>query len=560
LAEENGAAVGTGSHGLHLNNHNYRLEIGMSGSGIQRYEYRLDGGSPVSMGTTKPFTISGLSPASDYDIQIRARDRAGNYSPWSSIVTGTTSDSAVPFLDGLTMTVPYWYGFAKRRTAYAGKCIRVKNLTTNTQTDVDFDADGRIDRSALAGLVSGAQVLGIQKYYDQSGNGLDLTVGSVYDTIDLSGHRVGVSTGSSASLANGYTSAGNANLVNPVFFSAVNFYNYGQSFLFDHGGGNHFSARNLAGTVPAGKQIYMNNGSVIQSDEPLTYGTVASDGVRVVVHRFKSGNDEAWRDGVALTFTGTTNAGDTPRNETVTFHDFAGGGGLGWSGQYFEFGCLDGTYSGTERSTVQAALQADIQDGPLVVFLGDSKSYGQTTANVYTDGPAAKYKEIMPNGRDVCNRGYAGYTIDGPTTPNIASIVTDHITPLVRSTASRVIFVVNGGTNDAVTDSATGATIASRMQTLVGTLKALGSNVEVYIRTIEKQNAWPGSWAAMQAANALFIANGASWGADGVIDITGDADIGDAASTATGFYTGDDVHLSATGYAKLATYIDAAIA
>lgn len=539
-----------------------RADVGfISPMAIVSVEYELDGSGTWTdlADATSPVTIPGLSPAGSYVLRLRSRDGAGNVSVASSPLNIATTDMAVPFLDGLTMTVPYWYGLAKRRTAYTGKCVRVKNLTTNVQTDVDFDADGRIDRTALAGLVTGAQQLGIQKYYDQSGNGVDLTVVSGYHIIDLSGYRVGVITATAASPNNGYTSAATVNLTNPVFFDACEFYTLGQAFLFDHGSGNQFSERNTGGTASTTKYIYLNNGTAIQSAEPLTYGAVASDGIRIIVARFKAGDEEAWRDASALSFpglAGVTNAGDTARTGvTVTLADFAGGGGLGWTGRIYEHGCLDGTYSGTEKATIEAAMRNDWQNGPLVIFFGDSLTYGTPAANPYIDGPAAKYKAIMPTGRDVCNRGYAGATI-----PNLESRVAGEIAPIVRSAASRVVFVINGGTNDAVSDSAPGSTIATRMASLISTLKALGSNVEVYLRTIPLQNAWPTEWADMQAANVLYIANWASWGADGIIDMTGDSHIGDSGNTLdTTYYDADEVHLTPTGYALVASYVNGVV-
>lgn len=80
---------------------------------------------------------------------------------------------------GLGYLDPFWptvlYSMRKRRAAYTGYCIKVRNTSTNTETDVGFDANGWCDASVLNSLISGAQGLAVKTWYDQSGNGLDVT-------------------------------------------------------------------------------------------------------------------------------------------------------------------------------------------------------------------------------------------------------------------------------------------------------------------------------------------------------------------------------------------------
>lgn len=73
---------------------------------------------------------------------------------------------------------PFWpttlYSMRLRNSAYAGKCVRVRNITAGTESDIGFKSDGWIDEVALAAFRVSANDLRVVKWYDQSGGGLDL--------------------------------------------------------------------------------------------------------------------------------------------------------------------------------------------------------------------------------------------------------------------------------------------------------------------------------------------------------------------------------------------------
>lgn len=67
------------------------------------YEYRIDGGTAASIGAS-PATITGLTAATEYDIEVRAINASGA-GAWSSISTFTTdaaADTTAPVLTGPT--------------------------------------------------------------------------------------------------------------------------------------------------------------------------------------------------------------------------------------------------------------------------------------------------------------------------------------------------------------------------------------------------------------------------------------------------------------------------
>ena len=69
---------------------------------------------------------------------------------------------------------------------YSGECIRALRSSDNAQQDIGFASDGYVDMTAAATFAAGS-ILFVIKWYDQSGNGLDLTGPSalpILNTID----------------------------------------------------------------------------------------------------------------------------------------------------------------------------------------------------------------------------------------------------------------------------------------------------------------------------------------------------------------------------------------
>ena len=90
---------------------------------------------------------------------------------------GTTvvaASSIAPPLDGVSVAALGAWGLRKLRTAYAGSAIRVQRSSDGTQFDIGFASDRQLDATALL-LFAGSGNAFIVKWYDQSGNGHDLT-------------------------------------------------------------------------------------------------------------------------------------------------------------------------------------------------------------------------------------------------------------------------------------------------------------------------------------------------------------------------------------------------
>lgn len=66
------------------------------------------------------------------------------------------------------------YSFRKLRSDYSGSAVRIRENGGDTETDIGFDAGGNFDTAAAASHI-GANTGFIVTWYDQSGNGIDVT-------------------------------------------------------------------------------------------------------------------------------------------------------------------------------------------------------------------------------------------------------------------------------------------------------------------------------------------------------------------------------------------------
>lgn len=73
--------------------------------GVAGYEYRIDGGSAVDAGNVLTTNVTGLTPSTEYDFEVRAYDASGNRGAWSAVGSfSTIADAFDPSdLSGLTM-------------------------------------------------------------------------------------------------------------------------------------------------------------------------------------------------------------------------------------------------------------------------------------------------------------------------------------------------------------------------------------------------------------------------------------------------------------------------
>lgn len=63
---------------------------------VAGYEYRVNGGTPVDVGSVLSTVVTGLATATSYDFEVRAYDGLGQYSDWSPVVTASTGAATLP--------------------------------------------------------------------------------------------------------------------------------------------------------------------------------------------------------------------------------------------------------------------------------------------------------------------------------------------------------------------------------------------------------------------------------------------------------------------------------
>jgi len=99
----------------------------------------------------------------------------GNASVGSATASEYTQTSAPTLLENLPSGVHSAYAFSKLRQSYTGYAIRIRRDSDNAELDIGFDVNGYLDTSAIQTFQGGAANTRLVTWYDQSGNGNDIT-------------------------------------------------------------------------------------------------------------------------------------------------------------------------------------------------------------------------------------------------------------------------------------------------------------------------------------------------------------------------------------------------
>lgn len=86
---------------------------------------------------------------------------------------GGAGPAALP-LDGSAVPAKAAFSMRKLRTAHAGPCLQARRVVDDAVQDIGFDASGMLDTADLISFGQGGVVV-IETWYDQSGNGYDLS-------------------------------------------------------------------------------------------------------------------------------------------------------------------------------------------------------------------------------------------------------------------------------------------------------------------------------------------------------------------------------------------------
>jgi hypothetical protein len=86
----------------------------------------------------------------------------------------SSSGSSIPLLLDTYSGAVGAYSLRKISASYTGYAVRVRRSSDNTSQDISFDGSGNLDTASLTSFV-GANSGYVSIWYDQSGNGYDLT-------------------------------------------------------------------------------------------------------------------------------------------------------------------------------------------------------------------------------------------------------------------------------------------------------------------------------------------------------------------------------------------------
>jgi hypothetical protein len=109
------------------------------------------------------------------------KDTAGNPIAANAVTTlwnFTTVAAGGTFLLDLYPTASMAYSFRKLRNAYAGSAVRIRRSSDNLELNIGFDGSGNFDSAAAATHIGGGSGF-IVTWFDQSGNGIDVTQATV---------------------------------------------------------------------------------------------------------------------------------------------------------------------------------------------------------------------------------------------------------------------------------------------------------------------------------------------------------------------------------------------
>lgn len=326
---------------------------------VTGYEIRINGATVIDAGDVLTYLVTNLEPNTEYDFEVRSYNEAGQYSAWSNIATATTPGFV---LDEITATPFAAYSVRKLRVAYSGPALRVNKISTSTQSDLACNFT-----KATVDAIGSQSDIEIVKWYDQSGNGNDLTFNSGDRPLlaYLSAPMVDFGRDNIASM--GGTSEDAVSITQLKLFAAVDAPVSGGSYLVTFGDSLKFATYVQA-------KWKQNNGS------DVIYNKNGERGSLQVSSLFVSGTDTVRINGVEVSKFSGTNAGDTAvSTETIRVARYINGGGLGFIGRIGEIIMFDPAVSdpnNTERDAIESSQMHKFMDGVRLIIHGDSISYG----------------------------------------------------------------------------------------------------------------------------------------------------------------------------------------
>lgn len=503
----------------------------------------------------KDFNTGNL-PAWVCDDGVYAVNRvSGTYATWIK------DRSFRPLIGDMAIPSAIWW-LSKVVSAYAGQCINVTNETLATSSDIGFDQFGNLDTLALAKFLRGSRGL-VNTWYDQSGNGHDLTSSGANRPVINSVKKVGSLYGvifETGTIYNGVTIPDQFMTIPSSLTGTSNSVTMGclcsfASSLRDApiielaGSDSNFTAigkRNASGS--SGFNVYQNSAQRVNSlHQPKIADNflMASIGASTINYW---GNDTVSAAGTSLSgvsFAGGKVGGTT--NIFVNASSVAQNGG----------GIIAGLF--VSNSVHSVSLQRQLfracaeqykitpQARANIVFDGDSITEGAGATNF--DNTSSNFNERSYYPVRVYNVGQGG----GTTSSQNANR-SRWVTQIYKSGAPMNLIVLGIGTNNLNAGNSS-ATVISGIQEYIDAVKLVG--YEIVLCSILPRASFISTAKETErlAVNDHLKNNWQSMGAIGYVNYDNEGTMGRNTFVVNTSYYFDGTHPTTDGYALLATYI-----
>lgn len=443
------------------------------------------------------------------------------------------------------------YGVFRLVTAYVGNAFAVTRSSDSTVKQIPFDVNGIASWSAVDAFCI-ATTCGVSTWYDQSGNGYDLTQATQANMPQIYGSHVGMQRSitfngkdtpywlTNTSLPITSNRAVTVFLVNRQAENA-------STYMFYYDLGSTTSITGVYSTTGGGQLTIGNTGNAHSSAVAHTL----QDSVDILV---ANGTTDTYiQNNITTSITGADNTASTGVNlgiQTVA-NKLAG---------WFDataFVIYNSTLNATNIQLAQQILysQVGIQPQSLdeVVVHGDSIAAAVTTTNAPNDTFfVSQYPNQVPHPLNTYAFGYSGFTCNQMQS-QVASIY-----PLVKKTNGLNIVVIECGTND-LAGSDTNANIIGYLTNICTSYRAQG--FKCVVSTILPRCAGvPGGFEAQRVAFNTLLASSYTSFSDGINLMGNDPVVGVSATYCTATYSADNIHpTSPVGSAYVAANIATAL-
>ena len=443
------------------------------------------------------------------------------------------------------------YGVIRLKAAYAGNAFTVTRASDSTTLNVGFDANGVALWSTVDPFCSGT-TCGVSTWYDQSGNGYDLTQATQANMPQIFGSHVGAyrsitfngqTTGKW--LKNTALPISNNQALTVLLTARQGSVNSTYMEMFDIGNPTQISA------------VYVGPGSgqITFSDTGNNNQTTLSPPLRDAVYVFQ--NNGSTQTASINNLSTSTAGANTTASTGIQIGAYGSSATLPAWDDVTSFVVYNSVVSaGNLQKLKQAAYQTlgiSPQVNDVLALFGDSiTALAPTSINIPNDATWPNQVQAhLDRPYNVYNFGFSGYTC------NQLQSNTSYVTAVYKAGVNNIANV-ECATND-INGGATNSAIYGYVTNICATFHSAG--FKCIIDTVLPRNATTGTFETQRLAYNTYVrANYKAMNGDAIADIGGDPVIGTATTYLTTAYSVDNTHpTSPLGASYIADDIAAAV-